>query len=315
MRRFRLTRPAFTLIELLVVIAIIAILIALLVPAVQKVREAAARTQCANNLKQIGLACHNYHDANKRLPQGYVVNPVHQPIPGWSWSVLILPYIDQAPLYTALNPDLLTPNGPPAPTASALVKERLAVFLCPSDPTTGNPQRTISPASWYNNYAYSNYVCNRAIFGPDATTANPANMTLVQITDGTSNTLMVGERDGYHSFAAIWGAAYQSAYSTASWEGRPGEGLDTTYNAGGPFPPSSTDNPFNYDARLEWCSMHPGGVGFVFADASVHFLPRNISADPTDTYSDAAWANKTNFTLQNLYWPTDGHGVDSTLWN
>src|SRR3984957_1535241 len=108
----RSRHQGFTLIELLVVIAIIAILIALLVPAVQKVREAAARTQCANNLKQIGLACHSYHDAVKKLPQGYVVNPNAQPIPGWSWSVLILPYIEQAPLYTNLNPNLITPNGP-----------------------------------------------------------------------------------------------------------------------------------------------------------------------------------------------------------
>src|SRR5271168_1552167 len=99
-------RSGFTLIELLVVIAIIAILIALLVPAVQKVREAAARTQCTNNLKQIGLACLSYHDANKRLPQGYIVNPADQPSPGWSWSVLILPYIDQEPLYIDLNPNL-----------------------------------------------------------------------------------------------------------------------------------------------------------------------------------------------------------------
>src|SRR5271154_4674102 len=126
----------FTLIELLVVIAIIAILIALLVPAVQKVREAAARTQCTNNLKQIGLACHGYHDANKRLPEGYVVNPAVQPVPGWAWSALILPYIDQEPLWADLKADLKTPNGP---TVNAFTTQRLAVFICPSDPTTSNP--------------------------------------------------------------------------------------------------------------------------------------------------------------------------------
>src|ERR1700692_3284510 len=99
-------RRAFTLIELLVVIAIIAILIALLVPAVQKVREAAARTQCLNNLKQIGLACHNHHDVHKRLPPGGANDepPFGTDVPspghwGSSWMVYLLPYIDQEPLY------------------------------------------------------------------------------------------------------------------------------------------------------------------------------------------------------------------------
>src|SRR5271163_3211032 len=96
-------RAGFTLIELLVVIAIIAILIALLVPAVQKVRAAAARTQCINNLKQMGLACHSYHNNNKILPPGWytslVAGTTTAPSPGWSWGVGILPYIDQNALF------------------------------------------------------------------------------------------------------------------------------------------------------------------------------------------------------------------------
>src|SRR6476646_8844897 len=97
-------RPGFTLIELLVVIAIIAILIGLLVPAVQKVREAAARTQCENNLKQMALAMHMYQDTNKKLPAGWSTNTGAAPSPYWSWSLLILPYIEQGPLYTQLAP-------------------------------------------------------------------------------------------------------------------------------------------------------------------------------------------------------------------
>src|SRR5579871_1213290 len=128
-------RRGFTLIELLVVIAIIAILIALLVPAVQKVREAASRLQCQNNLKQIGLAMHGYNDTYKKLPQGWLnVRGTGNPSPGWSWSIVILPFIEQAPLYNQINPDVTTPGG--APTNGAvftLLQSPIAIYRCPSD--------------------------------------------------------------------------------------------------------------------------------------------------------------------------------------
>jgi prepilin-type N-terminal cleavage/methylation domain-containing protein len=295
-------RQAFTLIELLVVIAIIAVLIALLVPAVQKVRDAAARTQCSNNLKQIGLACHAYHDNFARLPQGWVVTPNDIPKPGWPWSVLILPYLEQDNLYKKLNPNLINPNGPPG--ANTLTELVISVYRCPADMGPDlNP--------WYDSYATSNYVCNRAVFGPSIDDKNATNMRFTDITDGTSSTILIGERDSWRTFAGVWVAACPAGTndSTGSFEGRPGRGLNSPYAVGGPFPPATNDNVFNFAQRLNWSSMHKDLVGFVFADGSVRFIADNVDADPSDSWDNNQWANHSNFTLQNMFWPTDGHVV------
>ncbi len=285
-------RQGFTLIELLVVIAIIAILIGLLLPAVQKVREAAARTQCQNNLKQIGVGMHNYHNVYKKLPQGWAVSPINAPSPGWGWGSIILPFIEQENLYNLLGVDPTGNTAMPAAAANVALTTSLSVYLCPSDPAG---QQQVNNA--LNSYGFSNYVCNREVLGPNSST-QPANLAVQNIRDGSSNTLLIGERNGTNNIAAVWpGHAPQT---TASFEGRPGSGINVL-NPGGP---TGTGNA----QRLEYSSMHSGGVNVLFADGSIHFMPNSTPADPSDVWTNFP-ANFSNFTLQNLTHPNDGYPV------
>jgi prepilin-type N-terminal cleavage/methylation domain-containing protein/prepilin-type processing-associated H-X9-DG protein len=289
MLRSRRARSAFTLIELLVVIAIIAILIGLLVPAVQKVRAAAARAQCQNNLKQIGLGCHMYQDSYKRLPAGWVVNPASggNPNPGWSWSLLILPYIEQGPLYTTIAAPLTAYTV--APATNATLQSVIPTYLCPSD----NPQPF---NTLFSNYGFSNYVCNREVLGPNASNL-PAAMTVQGIQDGSSNTILIGERDITWNVAAVWGV--RSSVSSCSFEGRPGSSLS-------PQPASGSTWGTGSAQRLAFSSQHTGGCNFVFADGSVHFVNNGVDADPADVWTNYP-ALFTNHTLQNLIHPNDGN--------
>ncbi|OYW19776.1 MAG: hypothetical protein B7Z55_08260 [Planctomycetales bacterium 12-60-4] len=256
MNRTPRQRPAFTLIELLVVIAIIAILIALLLPAVQQAREAARRTQCKNNLKQIGLGLHNYLDSFMVFPPGYIYNPNSgSPWMGWSWMTMLLPQFDQAPLYNQMsqstNPSI---NGGMPTAAWVQTQSVLNALRCPSDvgslvvPTvyisgvnSGNAAPGTLTAS-VNNYGRSNYFGVAGYNGTSPAAVNGgltlntpplvgtfrgsfgenSRVGLRDMTDGSTNVAMVGER--YTPAPNPAAAADDAAVGHGAWAGAGGRG-------------------------------------------------------------------------------------------
>jgi prepilin-type N-terminal cleavage/methylation domain-containing protein/prepilin-type processing-associated H-X9-DG protein len=280
-------RRAFTLIELLVVIAIIGALVALLLPAVQSAREAARRAQCANNLKQIGLALHNYHDAVGAFPPGLVSRPGSDGDnigPGWGWATMILARLEQPGVYNATNFSL----GIEFPDNSTTRLTQMAIFMCPSD-ASFLPVFTVVDATTNNttpgapicDVASSNYP---GCFGTGDPSDIPGrdrgnglffrnrSVRIAEITDGTSMTLMVGERSQNLSRATWTGAVTGAAVPITELQAE--NGLDP--EGGDALVVSHTgelDGPNSKPAHADqFWARHPGGCQFAFADGSVRFI-------------------------------------------
>ena len=308
--RKRTRRVGFTLIELLVVIAIIAILIALLLPAVQQAREAARRTQCRNNLKQIALAMHNYHDVYGQFPPGFLFQDPRMSVnangvlrrgdrdnraPGWSWSTSILPMIDQAPAY---NQIIFDGRGMWEPPNDQVITNTFGMMSCPSSPKpthfkigrSGDQVNFSNPGIAATNYlgcpgsftvaAY--YTAPRA--RRNGILLEDGDIQFKDITDGSSNTILAGESK-YHGNGGNRGAG--SFFWDPTWYGHFRHNRSGRVDApeavlrAGQFrmnPPSVASNNVK---RNSFSSNHEGGAFFALGDGSVRFIGENI--DHTQT--------------------------------
>ncbi len=253
--RFR----GFTLIELLVVIAIIAILIALLLPAVQAAREAARRLQCVANLKQIGIALHGYHGTNNTFPSGgWISLPTNSTTLNMNigWSAVILPWLEQKTVFDGLNLNL--PYGVAA--NSTVGHTVFSVYLCPSEPRTSFWNKDVNDVFSYGDGDYGGMYGPRGLAFPTDTNSPPRGpmifnqpVSLAQISDGASQTLMVGEDP--EAIHALWISGHNIFDECCPINARP---------------------PTEYGEELS--SQHPGGVNVLFGDGSVHFLKNTTNS-------------------------------------
>ncbi|MGI6417151.1 MAG: DUF1559 domain-containing protein [Thermoguttaceae bacterium] len=286
-------------------IAIIGILIALLLPAVQAAREAARRSQCTNNLKQIGLALHSYHDALRSFASGYVNFPAKAMAntTGWGWGALILPYIEQGALYDQLQVTRIPFGGGvhPAP-ATPLTQTPLSAYRCPSDmgpdindkrgdhgtsnysgvfgngtPAGRDPDGTSYPNAFLQGHDWR---AGNGMFFADSA------VRIRDLGDGTTNVVAVGER----AYGVAGGLRAPNAYSGAIWAGRHGQGFHAANIRG---IRNSDEYCLFGSNEYTYSSQHPGGVNFVLGDGSVRFIAatvdRLVMARAADRHSRAHW--------------------------
>jgi prepilin-type N-terminal cleavage/methylation domain-containing protein/prepilin-type processing-associated H-X9-DG protein len=311
------SRRGFTLIELLVTISVIAILMGLLLPAVQSAREAARRASCVNNLKQLGLAVHHYHDTHQTTP---MMND-WRPTPvwgGWPFNagihVRLLPFLEQSALYGTVNFDVRIYEAPNIPLLGA----DLEVLHCPSDAAPTQIEMAAGDLSpFYNDaftMAYTNYVgCvgsryyhRGAAFNPDPPEQyyngfwweKNGSVNFADVRDGLSNTIMLSERSRtrYPSSEQPWWGWWASGYA-----GDTGFVTFHPINAADRVQTLSTNNDY-LQMFGSAGSLHPGGANFCFGDGSVRFLSDTIESwDLTDSDITGLWGSNTLTAQPKLY--------------
>ncbi len=334
-------RRGFTLIELLVVIAIIATLVAILLPAVQQAREAARRSTCKNNLKQLGIAMHNYHDTFSVFPPCYVdqrgSNPTYPDNKGhWSWSALILPFMEQGNAYDALQVGNRTASEA-IDAQKTVMQTPIPSFRCPSD--TGPAVHSSSEAPGYciegatggggglpmSNYVVANNTTNvrqrQSATGMDGTTGavgmffRDSDTKMRDVTDGLSNTIMIGERAYRHSgqlmkagtvHAVRNDGSGSTSYGPAaqdSGQGAWNHGLITiAFHVRDGINPILTGTDTSKNGNMS--SLHKGGAQVVLGDGSVRFLGENIW-----NLQESAAPYTINSTLESLVGIRDGNVI------
>lgn len=277
-------RRGFTLVELLVVIAIIGVLIALLLPAVQAAREAARRSQCLNNLKQMGLAVHNYHDVNRQLPPSRIAYRY------LGWSAFILPYLEQQNLYDSINLKVRYPDQ-----ATAVQQTSIQAFVCPSRHSVGQQTTAVNTdvtvdqgAVWdyascdgdFTSGAYRSNASTGMLIVANTSTANPSQgkwpsqTKIASVTDGTSNTILIGEK---HIHIEDLGTENSSTLADgpilSGW-------AYTSMRLAGPGRPLATNMRHTTVKNEIFGSWHPTVTNFVMGDGSVRSL--SVTIDTTN---------------------------------
>lgn len=293
-------RRGFTLIELLVVIAIIAVLISLLLPAVQQAREAARRTQCKNNMKQLGLALQNYHDVHSIFPPSYLIQPGENVImgppsdagdagPGWAGLALLLPQIEQANLYNAIDF-----NVPCWSTSNvSTVQRTIPMYLCPSATNGSNVYKVVDDGgAVLATFARSNYVANAgridvwdladADLSPEADGPLYRNSAtrIRDVSDGLTNTVFFGEQTPYHSDSTWVGVVPGSVTCPSpmfAYAGCDGAAPQVNVHSGpgiNEFPPIIHPPNSNFGYVDEMYSQHDSGGNVLLGDGSVRFASK-----------------------------------------